>query len=159
NELMPRSIESAFRTSSDVHRNLIVMLAARHRLPGLEVPASLLARAAGDGLISYGPDRLDSYRARSRPTCRWHRVEHDLRLTAKQVDEGRRLTAIGHVLHGDPSHHFEQLARDVLDGPVSRSYQPWPTLCPATSQARYMASQHQEIRQLKTSTSSIAKST
>jgi putative ABC transport system substrate-binding protein len=44
---------------SDVHRNLIVMLAARHRLPGVY---PFRYYVAGGGLISYGPDRLDSYR-------------------------------------------------------------------------------------------------
>jgi putative ABC transport system substrate-binding protein len=44
---------------SDVHRNLIVMLAARYRLPGVY---PFRYYVAGGGLISYGPDRLDSYR-------------------------------------------------------------------------------------------------
>ena len=44
---------------SDVHRNLIITLAARHRLPAVY---PFRYYVAGGGLISYGPDRLDSYR-------------------------------------------------------------------------------------------------
>jgi putative ABC transport system substrate-binding protein len=44
---------------SDTHRNLIVMLAARHRLPAVY---PFRYYVTGGGLISYGPDRLDSYR-------------------------------------------------------------------------------------------------
>ena len=40
-----------------VHRELIVALAARHKLP-----AVYPARFFTDGLISYGPDRIDMYR-------------------------------------------------------------------------------------------------
>ena len=42
-----------------VHRDLIVMLVARHKLPALYFDRSFVV--AG-GLISYGPDRIDQYR-------------------------------------------------------------------------------------------------
>ena len=41
------------------HRDLIVMLVARHKLPALYFDRSFVV--AG-GLISYGPDRIDQYR-------------------------------------------------------------------------------------------------
>jgi putative ABC transport system substrate-binding protein len=44
---------------ANVHRNLIVALAARHKLPAVYFERSFVA--AG-GLISYGPDYLDQYR-------------------------------------------------------------------------------------------------
>ena len=64
-----------------VHRDLIVTLAARHKLPA--VYSSRFFVAAG-GLISYGPDSststgarpatsIASSRARSRPICRCRR--------------------------------------------------------------------------------------
>jgi putative tryptophan/tyrosine transport system substrate-binding protein len=45
--------------SSAVHRELIITLAARHRLP-----ATFPARhyVTGGGLVSYAPDRVDQYR-------------------------------------------------------------------------------------------------
>jgi putative tryptophan/tyrosine transport system substrate-binding protein len=42
-----------------VHRQLIITLAARHRLPAV-YPLSYLTRSGG--LISYGPDSIDPYR-------------------------------------------------------------------------------------------------
>ena len=42
-----------------VHRDLIVALAARHKLPAVYYERSFVA--AG-GLVSYGPDRIDQYR-------------------------------------------------------------------------------------------------
>ena len=42
-----------------VHRDLIVTLAARHRLPAVYFERSFVA---GGGLISYGPDFVDQYR-------------------------------------------------------------------------------------------------
>ena len=42
-----------------VHRNLIIALAARYRMPAIY---SDRAFAAAGGLISYGPDRMDPYR-------------------------------------------------------------------------------------------------
>src|SRR6476659_2372293 len=45
--------------SSTIHRDLIIALAARHKLPA--VYSERFFVAAG-GLISYGPDRLDQYR-------------------------------------------------------------------------------------------------
>ena len=42
-----------------VHRNLIIALAARHRLPAV-YPFRYFA--TGGGLISYGPDVADQYR-------------------------------------------------------------------------------------------------
>jgi putative tryptophan/tyrosine transport system substrate-binding protein len=45
--------------SAAVHRNLIVTLAARHKLPAVYFERSFVA--AG-GLISYGPDFVDQYR-------------------------------------------------------------------------------------------------
>ena len=63
------------------HSNLIITLAARHKLPAVYNERSFVA--AG-GLISYGPDFVDSTgarpatstassRARSRPICRCRR--------------------------------------------------------------------------------------
>jgi putative ABC transport system substrate-binding protein len=45
--------------TASLHRNLIVALAARHKLPAV-YPARYFA--AGGGLISYGPDYVDQYR-------------------------------------------------------------------------------------------------
>ena len=45
--------------SSTVHRDLIIALAARHKLPAVYFERFFVA--AG-GLISYGPDLLDQYR-------------------------------------------------------------------------------------------------
>ena len=42
-----------------VHRNLIVTLAARHKLPAVYYERMF---AAAGGLISYGPDQIDQYR-------------------------------------------------------------------------------------------------
>jgi len=42
-----------------VHRELIIMLAARHRLPTVYSDHIFVT---GGGLISYGPDRVDQYR-------------------------------------------------------------------------------------------------
>jgi putative ABC transport system substrate-binding protein len=42
-----------------LHRNLIITLAARHRLPAV-YPYRFYV--AGGGLISYGPDLIDEYR-------------------------------------------------------------------------------------------------
>jgi len=62
------------------HRDLIIALAARHRLPAV-YPARYYVTSGG--LISYGADPIDQYarpatstassRARSRPTCRCRR--------------------------------------------------------------------------------------
>ena len=46
-------------TSALIHRRLIVMLAARHRLPAVY---SFRYFAATGGLLSYGPDPIDMYR-------------------------------------------------------------------------------------------------
>jgi putative tryptophan/tyrosine transport system substrate-binding protein len=46
-------------SSAMVHRDLIITLAARHRLPAV-YPASYFAPAGG--LLSYGPDFVDQYR-------------------------------------------------------------------------------------------------
>ena len=62
-----------------VHRDLIVTLAARHKLPAVYYERFFVT---GGGLISYGPDLVDhtgrrpatsiaSSRARSLPTCRY----------------------------------------------------------------------------------------
>jgi putative ABC transport system substrate-binding protein len=45
--------------AATLHRNLIITLAARHKLPAI-YPDRIFV--AGGGLISYGPDRLDQYR-------------------------------------------------------------------------------------------------
>jgi ABC-type uncharacterized transport system substrate-binding protein len=45
---------------SNVHRDLIVTLAARHKLPAVYNERSFVA--AGGGLISYGSDYIDHYR-------------------------------------------------------------------------------------------------
>ena len=44
---------------SNVHRKLIIMLAAHHRLPAV-YPYRFFV--TGGGLISYGPDLIDQYR-------------------------------------------------------------------------------------------------
>src|SRR5215210_7449037 len=46
-------------TSTVVHRNLIIALAARHRLPAVY---ALRVLVAAGGLMSYGPDYVDLYR-------------------------------------------------------------------------------------------------
>ena len=43
-----------------LHRDLIITLAARHKLPAVYNERSFVA--AGGGLISYGPDFVDQYR-------------------------------------------------------------------------------------------------
>ena len=66
---------------ANVHRNLVVTLAARHKLPAIYFSGRFVVDG---GLISYGPDIIDQYRrtagyvdrisrARSRPTCRYRR--------------------------------------------------------------------------------------
>jgi putative ABC transport system substrate-binding protein len=45
--------------SASRHRNLIIMLAARHKLPAVYFELSFVV--AG-GLLSYGPDRVDNFR-------------------------------------------------------------------------------------------------
>ena len=47
------------RVRGDVHRDLIITLAARHRLPAV-YPYRFFV--TGGGLISYGPDLIDQYR-------------------------------------------------------------------------------------------------
>ena len=42
-----------------VHRDLIISLAARHKLPAVYFDRAFVA---GGGLLSYGPDRIDLYR-------------------------------------------------------------------------------------------------
>ena len=42
-----------------VHRDLIITLAARHKLPAVYYERNFVA---GGGLISYGPDYLDQFR-------------------------------------------------------------------------------------------------
>ena len=44
---------------ASVHRDLIVMLAARYKLPAVYADGYIVA---GGGLISYGPDRVDQFR-------------------------------------------------------------------------------------------------
>ena len=46
-------------TLAQVHRELIITLAARHRLPAV-YPFRFFV--TGGGLISYGPDTIDQYR-------------------------------------------------------------------------------------------------
>src|SRR5262249_54561812 len=46
-------------TLASVHRDLITMLAARHRLPAIYFFRYFVT---GGGLISYGPDPIDQYR-------------------------------------------------------------------------------------------------
>ena len=61
---IPLSRESEWRPDRDPgavairHRDLIIALAARHRLPAIYS----LRFVAGGGLISYGPDFIDQYR-------------------------------------------------------------------------------------------------
>jgi putative ABC transport system substrate-binding protein len=45
--------------SATVHRDLIVALAARHKIPAIYSDRFIVTRG---GLISYGPDRIDQYR-------------------------------------------------------------------------------------------------
>ena len=45
--------------SAVVHRDLIIMLAARHKLPAIYYSRVFVARG---GLLSYGPDRVDQFR-------------------------------------------------------------------------------------------------
>jgi ABC-type uncharacterized transport system substrate-binding protein len=44
---------------AQVHRNLIITLAARHKLPAVYFERHFVA---GGGLVSYGPDFIDQYR-------------------------------------------------------------------------------------------------
>ena len=54
-----RSDRDGERGRRSRHRDLIITLAARHRLPAVYFERSFVA--AG-GLISYGPDQIDQYR-------------------------------------------------------------------------------------------------
>ncbi|MGB9058902.1 MAG: ABC transporter substrate binding protein, partial [Pseudolabrys sp.] len=45
--------------AATLHRDLIITLAARHKLPAVYYERSFVA---ADGLISYGPDYLDQFR-------------------------------------------------------------------------------------------------
>ena len=65
-ELRNRSLRSAngglivtVSTLAGVHRDLIVVLAARHKLPAVYYARYIVA---GGGLISYGPDFIDQHR-------------------------------------------------------------------------------------------------
>jgi len=44
---------------ASVHRELIIQLAARHKLPAVYADSYIVAEG---GLVSYGPDRIDQYR-------------------------------------------------------------------------------------------------
>jgi ABC transporter substrate binding protein len=44
---------------AQLHRDLIIMLAARHKLPAVYFDRAFVAAS---GLVSYGPDRIDLYR-------------------------------------------------------------------------------------------------
>ena len=44
---------------SNVHRDLIIALAARHKLPAVYIERTFVI---GGGLISYGPDLIDQFR-------------------------------------------------------------------------------------------------
>ena len=46
-------------SGSVIHRDLIITLAARHKLPAVYGDRHYVT---GGGLISYGPDRVDQYR-------------------------------------------------------------------------------------------------
>ena len=46
-------------SATNVHRDLIIALAARHRLPAVYTNRAYVAEG---GLIAYGPDRVDQYR-------------------------------------------------------------------------------------------------
>jgi putative ABC transport system substrate-binding protein len=50
-------------SGSVIHRDLIITLAARHKLPAVYGDRHFVA---GGGLISYGPDRVDQYRQAAR---------------------------------------------------------------------------------------------
>ena len=76
-----RSDRDGESVGGGVHRDLIITLAARHRLPAVYSGRYFVA---GGGLVSYGPDRSTSTgarpatstassRARSQPTCRCRR--------------------------------------------------------------------------------------
>jgi hypothetical protein len=49
--------------------------------------------------------------------------KHDLHLPPEQIGEGGPATTIGHMHHLDPSHHLEELARDMIRGPIARRRQ------------------------------------
>src|SRR6516162_1461227 len=51
--------QCARRRRANVHRELIIMLAARHKLPAVYIQRAFVA--AG-GLVSYGPDFVDQFR-------------------------------------------------------------------------------------------------
>jgi ABC-type uncharacterized transport system substrate-binding protein len=50
-------------SGSAIHRDLIITLAARHKLPAVYGDRHFVT---GGGLISYGPDRVDQYRQAAR---------------------------------------------------------------------------------------------
>ena len=76
---------------AQVHRNLIITLAARHKLPGIYFDQYFVA--AG-GLISYGPDPIDGFgsrpatsivfsKARNPPTCGQAPTKYELAINRK----------------------------------------------------------------------------
>jgi putative tryptophan/tyrosine transport system substrate-binding protein len=69
-------------SAAALHRNLIITLAARHRLPAV-YPYRFFV--ASGGLISYGPDTIDQYRRAAGYVDRILRGEKPAELPVQQV--------------------------------------------------------------------------
>jgi putative tryptophan/tyrosine transport system substrate-binding protein len=87
-----------------VHRDLIVRLAARHRLPMVS-PFRFLV--TGGGLISYGPDSADQHRRREAPPCGlrahqcgWRRRAHCAAATGLHRRNARDLFRAARIRRG-----------------------------------------------------------
>jgi hypothetical protein len=59
-EINDKRVERIWRSLSAVHRDVIVTLAARHKLPAVYYRRRFVT---GGGLVSYGPDFLDQFRS------------------------------------------------------------------------------------------------
>ena len=93
------------------HRDLIVALAARHKLPAVYTARIFVT---GGGLISYGPDRIDQFR-RAAQLCRSHpqgrEAGRPARAGADQVrardqsqdHQGARADGAGHAARRSPT--------------------------------------------------------
>ena len=92
--------------SAIVHRDLIVTLAARHKLPAVYYERFFVA---GGGLVSYGPDHVDQYRraagyvdrilkGEKPPTCRCRR-----RPSIELVINLKTAKALGLEIPADPA--------------------------------------------------------
>jgi len=113
-----------------VHRDLIISLAARHKLPAVYFDRAFVA---GGGLLSYGPDRIDLYRRAAGYVDRILKGEKpaDMPVQAPTATaDGRRsdrITMLFAAPHGSacgPSRRFaaaQQFSRFRSEGDIQRA--------------------------------------